>query len=129
MAELTTSLVALVDDDPLVLESLADLLESADHTVRVFNSAIAFFASGQLGEFDCVISDIGMPSMDGFELHRRAHAARPELPVILMTGRDELIGQRGAGSPAAREIFQKPFNGQELLAAVGKALRRALRGT
>jgi FixJ family two-component response regulator len=130
MAALTPSVavVAVVDDDPLVLESLEDLLESADHTVRLFASATAFLESGQLAEIDCVISDIGMPAIDGFELRRLAKVARPELPVILITGRDELANPpRGASLPGAHEVFQKPFNGQELLAAVNKAVCRSLR--
>jgi FixJ family two-component response regulator len=128
MAALTPSVVAVVDDDPLVLESLEDLLESADHTVRLFASATAFLESGQLAEIDCVISDIGMPAIDGFELRRLANVARPELPVILITGRDELANPpHGAFIAGAREIFQKPFNGQELLAAVSRAVCRSLR--
>jgi FixJ family two-component response regulator len=128
MAALTPSVVAVVDDDPLVLESLEDLLESADHTVRLFASASAFLESGQLAEIDCVISDIGMPAIDGFELRRLAKVARPELPVILITGRDELANSpRCAFIAGTRDIFQKPFNGQELLAAVSRAVCRSLR--
>jgi FixJ family two-component response regulator len=125
MAALTPSVVAVVDDDPLVLESLEDLLESADHTVRLFASATAFLESGQLAEIDCVISDIGMPAIDGFELRRLANVARPELPVILITGRDELANPPFIAG--ARDIFQKPFNGRELLAAVSRAVCGSLR--
>jgi FixJ family two-component response regulator len=128
MAALTPSVVAVVDDDPQVLESLEDLLESADHTVRLFASATAFLESGQLAEIDCVISDIGMPMIDGYELRRLANAARPELSVILITGRDELASPlHGATPTGARDIFHKPFNGQDLLAAVSRAVCRSLR--
>jgi FixJ family two-component response regulator len=128
MAALTPSVVAVVDDDPQVLESLEDLLESADHTVRLFASATAFLESGQLAEIDCVISDIGMPAIDGFELRRLANAARPELSVILITGRDELASPPHGAAPAGvRDIFQKPFNGQDLLAAVSRAVCGSLR--
>ena len=78
--------VAVVDDDQSILRSLEYLLESADYSVRLFTSARALLDSGCLPEIDCLISDIDMPGIDGFELLRRVHAARPALPTILITG-------------------------------------------
>src|SRR2546428_827262 len=63
----------------------------------------------------------GLPCINGLELQRLAHAARPELPVILITGR-EVSEQAMAATHGHQGFFRKPFNGQELLAAVGKAL-------
>src|SRR4029077_16248028 len=83
--------VAVIDDDERVLESLENLLESAGHTVCLFTSAQAFLKDEAFANVDCVISDIGMPAIDGFELERQAKAARPELHVILITGRQELL--------------------------------------
>jgi FixJ family two-component response regulator len=116
------SVVAAVDDDQSILRSLELLLESADYDVRLFSSATALLESGGLREIDCVISDIGMPVMDGFELVRGIQAARPGLPVILVTGRPDLLN-RALDSPRHYRVFKKPFNGQELLTAVGDALR------
>lgn len=111
--------VAVVDDDARVLESLEDLLESAGHAVRVFTSATALLEGGGFGEIDCLISDISMPRIDGRALERLAHAARPELPVILITGLD--VPEPGTAAHH-RRFFRKPFNGKELLAAVSEAL-------
>jgi len=72
--------IAVVDDDTRVLESLEDLLESAGHRVHLFKSAQALLENPAFGEIDCLISDIGMPAIDGFDLERLARAARPELP-------------------------------------------------
>jgi FixJ family two-component response regulator len=116
-----TFIVAVVDDDYRVLESLGDLLESAGHAVRLFSSATALLQNCAFADMDCLISDISMPVMDGLELQRLAHVARPELPVILITGH-ELTEQAMAASQESAELFRKPFNGQELLAAVSKAL-------
>jgi hypothetical protein len=77
--------IAVVDDDQRILESLGSLLESADYAVRLLPSALALLESGCLAEIDCLISDIDMPVMDGFELLRTVHLARPELPIILIT--------------------------------------------
>jgi FixJ family two-component response regulator len=113
------SVVAIVDDDQRLLESLEDLLESAGHAVRRFSSAQTLLDSNALLEIDCLITDIGMPGMDGFELQRVMRERRPDLPVILITGRHEI-----AELPQAKHnwFFRKPFDGQALLAAIGDAL-------
>lgn len=111
--------VAIVDDDPRLLESVADLLESAGYLARGFRSAEALLGSG-LADVDVLITDIGMPGIDGFELRDLVNRARPELPVFLITGRHEIADQdraRGIGG-----FFRKPFDGGTLLAAVGDAL-------
>ena len=107
-----------------ILESLEILLESADYGVRLFSSATALLESGCLAEIDCLISDIGMPVMDGFELVRVVQAARPGLPVILVTGHPDLLNRSPPDRPGHYRLFKKPFDGQELLTAVGDALRR-----
>ena len=87
MTEHTSSfVVAVVDDEHSILQSLEYLLESADYAVRLFTSATALLESGCLPQIDCLISDIDMPGMDGFELLRLVNAARPGLPTILITG-------------------------------------------
>ena len=115
-------MIAVVDDDPRLLESLEDLLESAGHVVRTFSSAEALIAAG-LSDVGCLITDIGMPAMDGFELHDVMRKARPDLPVFLITGRHEIGDQQRASAKDIRGLFRTPFNGPALLAAVGKALR------
>lgn len=112
--------VAVVDDDRRLLESMQDLLESADYLARCFPSAGSLLASGLSG-VDVLITDIGMPGMDGFELRDRVKKARPDLPVFLITGRHEIADQSRAQGISG--FFRKPFDGQALLAAVGDALR------
>ena len=120
--------VAVVDDDHRILESLENLLESAGYAVRLFQSATELLKSGGFTGLDCLISDISMPVMDGFELQRLAKAARPELPVILITGRHEIPDHQSAAGQGHSGFFQKPFNSQDLLAAVSKALPPEPRG-
>ena len=117
------SIVAVVDDDQRILESLGILLESAGYDARLFPSATALLESGGVQEIECLISDVGMPVMDGFELVRGIQAARPGLPVILVTGRPDLLNRAPLDWPSHYRVFKKPFNGQELLTAVGDALR------
>jgi FixJ family two-component response regulator len=120
----TEFIIAVVDDDRNTLESLENLLEAAGHAVRLFGHAAALLDSGSLQEIDCLISDVGMPGIDGLELMQLAHGARPELPVILITGRPaELLNRSSSADPSYYRLFQKPFNGQELLTTVNRALR------
>jgi len=119
------SIVAVVDDDQSVLRSLEYLLESADYAVRLFTSGSDLLDSGCLQTIDCLISDIDVPGMEGFELLRQVHAARPGLPIILITGYpDTLKRLPGFGGNCPR-FFTKPFQGPELLAAISEALARA----
>jgi len=115
-------IVAVVDDDRRVLESLGNLLESADHPVRLFSSAAALLKSGGLEEIHCLISDIDMPGMDGLELLRLVHAARPRLPTILITGYPDTLKRLPALDRSNPRVFTKPFKGRELLTAVSDAL-------
>ena len=124
LAESARFVVAVVDDDARTLESLADFLEAAGYDVRVYASAKMVWKRGGLSGVDCLISDIGMPDIDGFELRRMALSERPELPVILITGRPEVRAQYSSLIESDR-YFEKPFDGQQLLAAIRSALRGA----
>jgi FixJ family two-component response regulator len=109
--------VAVVDDDPRILESLEELLESAGYEPRLYSTGDALLAS-DLASVDCVITDIGMPNMDGFELSDRLNVLYPALPVFLISGhRVPPDGRR-----IKNEFFEKPFDGPTLLAAIAKAV-------
>lgn len=117
--------VAVVDDDPRLLESLEDLLESAGYAVRSFSSAQSLLISGLSG-LDVLITDIGMPGMDGFELCDLVKKVRPDLPMFLITGRHEIADADGVQSVSG--CFRKPFDAKVMLAAIGNALRKSKNG-
>jgi FixJ family two-component response regulator len=119
--------VAVVDDDYRVLESLEDLLQSAGYGVRLFASAEQFLDTA-VSEVDCVISDIGMPGADGFVLQQIIRGFRPTLPVILITGRHELATAEHEAARGGRLVFAKPFDTRELLAAIGAELQASSSG-
>jgi len=122
------SKIAVVDDDVRVLESIQELLESAGHSVCSFSSAQALLGDRMLSEIDCLIADIGMPFVNGFELHRLARDARPDLPIIFITARPEAATQKRAAAQGHQGFFRKPFDGPALLAAVEEAVFASSRG-
>ncbi|RWD67031.1 MAG: response regulator [Mesorhizobium sp.] len=113
-------IVAVVDDDPRLLESLEELLESAGYAVRSFSSARQLLISGLSG-LDVLITDIGMLGINGFELRDLVKRTRPELPVFFITGRHEIADQERAQGVSG--LFRKPFDALALLGAVGDVLR------
>ena len=123
----SSSVIAVVDDDQGILRSLECLLESADYSVRLFTSATALLDSTCLAEIDCLISDIDMPGMDGFELLRLVRETRASLPIILITGYPETLKRLPHLNGSKQRLFNKPFRGPELLAAVTDALRSSRR--
>lgn len=112
--------IAIVDDDPRVLESLTDLLESAGYTVRPFSTATKLIVEGALDSVDCLVTDVTMPGMTGRELEQFAERERPELPVLLITGHEDTWAQAQAvsrGRPL-RFLLRKPLDGNALLAVI-----------
>ena len=122
MANEVIPIVAAVDNDFRVRESIASLLESAGYTPVVFSSAEEFLASGKLGAAICVITDVRMPGMDGIELQRRIKLERPTLPVILITAHYNDAIRQTAIEEGAAEFLYKPFDAKELLKTIQSIL-------
>jgi FixJ family two-component response regulator len=114
-------LIAIVDDDLRVLESLEELLESAGYRVQTFAGAAALLAA-DYSSIDCLITDIGMPEIDGFQLLEIVKRSRPGLPIFLISGRHEIADQARATAKNISGFFRKPFDAHDLLAKVGDAM-------
>ena len=124
MQPVSSAIIAVVDDDSRVLESLENLLQSVGYVVHCFSSAAALLENSGLARIDCLITDIGLPGMTGIELQRIALVERPHLPVILITARAE-IRHPLAAQANNRGLFQKPFDVDALLSAISNALSRS----
>jgi FixJ family two-component response regulator len=82
-------LVAAVDDDRRVRDSIQSVLESAGYEAVVFCSAEEFLESGVLSRATCVIADVRLPGLHGLELQRRIRQERPTVPIIFVTAHDD----------------------------------------
>jgi FixJ family two-component response regulator len=117
------SLVAVVDDDESVRESLPDLLREFGFAARAFSSAEEFLASDSLDEARCLILDIAMPGMTGFDLQRELKLCGHEIPIIFITAQNDEGIRARAFEEGAAEFLLKPFSDRALLAALDTALR------
>lgn len=127
MSSPAKAVVAVIDDDHRLLKSLEDLLESAGYGVRLFATAEQFLDT-TFADVDCVISDVGMQGVDGFMLQQTVRDLHPTLPVILITGRHEFAATEYEAARGGRPLFEKPFDRQELLAAIALELRASSSG-
>ncbi len=114
--------VAVVDDDPRVRESLESLLDAAQIEAHFFPSAESFLAE-DIGRFTCLVSDVKMPGMSGFELQRHVLDRRPSLPIIFISAYPDNSRISEAISLGAITFLQKPFDGEELLGWIEKSCR------
>ncbi|MBV8570320.1 MAG: response regulator [Acidobacteriaceae bacterium] len=116
-------LIAVVDDDVSVRESLEGLMRSAGLSVRVFASAQQFLNSPHLHKTACLVLDVRMPGMNGTELHHHLLSDGCNVPVIFITAHASDQDTRArALSDGAVAYLIKPFEESELLGAVQKAL-------
>ena len=125
MAGLVQQIVAIVDDDPRIRESLESLIASAGLTACVFSRAEDFLRGGHLAATGCLITDVRMPGLDGVALQRRVRSVRPDLPVIFISAHHDDEVERRALAEGAACFFRKPFNAGELLRATRMALSKS----
>jgi len=114
--------VATVDDDRRVRESVQSVLESAGYEAVNFESAETFLLSGALSSVACVIADVRLPGIDGTELQRRIRRERRQLPVIIITAHDDDDVRQQALRDGAVAFLVKPFDAGDLLQYVAGAM-------
>lgn len=121
----TKSLIAIVEDEEPIRKALRRLLRSAGMDVKSFPSGFEFLESLTTQWPDCVVLDLHMPVMNGFQVQARLAELRVSVPVVIITGHDsdETHALALAGFPVA--YLRKPVNDQLLLDAIALALRRS----
>ena len=119
-------IVFVVDDDADVRESLCALLGSADLDARAYESARAFLEAYRPPQSGCLIADIRMPDMDGLELQEELVRQKIALPVIVVTGHADVPLAVRAMKAGAVDLIEKPFDDEQLIATVRRALAMAV---
>lgn len=114
--------IAIVDDDEAVREALFDLLQVEGLSAATFASAAHFLADTKVGGFDCLITDVRMPEIDGIELQRQLRARGSSIPVIFVTSLMDEATRARALRDGAIAWFTKPVADEELLCALRAAL-------
>ena len=117
------SLVSVVEDDQFFRESMRRLMRSLGYSVEIFSSAADFLASPRLVETGCLIADVQMSAMTGFELHRRLIAAGYAIPTILVTAYPDEDVRARALKDGVVCYLRKPVDEGDLVRCLRAALQ------
>jgi FixJ family two-component response regulator len=120
----TSKLIAIIDDNESMQDSLSDLIESGGFEAQCFGSAKAFLESDSHNRAACLIVDIRMPNISGLELQTKLKQEKCNVPIIFITAFDDAEIRAQAMKEGAVEFFAKPFDHQQLL----KMLRHTVKG-
>ena len=116
--------IYVIDDDDAVRQSLEFLLKTAGYGVRGFESGKAFLDVLPELKSGCIITDVRMPEITGIDLLRRVNEAGVDIPVIVITGHGDISLAVEAMKLGAVDFLEKPFDEEQLLAALKSTLSR-----
>jgi DNA-binding response OmpR family regulator len=120
--------ILVVEDEASLRDGIVDLLEGDGHVVTAAGDGVAGLESGLRELFDLVVLDLMLPRLDGMDVCRRLRAARPGLPILMLTARGSEDDKVRGLVEGADDYVTKPFSARELLARVRVLGRRAPHG-
>ena len=115
-------IVFVVDDDPSVRETLADLIASVGLSVLAFKSAREFLESRRPDAPACLVLDVRLPGLSGLDLQRELLRIEAPIPIIFITGHGDIPMTVRAMKEGAVEFLAKPFRDQDLIDAIQHAI-------
>ncbi|WP_294444824.1 response regulator transcription factor [uncultured Sphingomonas sp.] len=118
------ALVIVVDDDPLIRSSLDSLFRSVGFATRLHANAREALESDLSGQIACVVTDVRMPEVGGFEFQAALGARGGHIPIIFMTGHGDIPMSVRAMKAGAVDFLSKPFRDQDMLDAVNAAIEK-----
>jgi FixJ family two-component response regulator len=107
--------IAVIDDDPRVLESLVNLLRSFGYSAESYNSAEHFLESGALSRTSCIVTDVEMRQMSGLDLLQYLKRSNCTVSVIIITGKPSVRSEAFYLESGAVGFFRKPIDGDALV--------------
>lgn len=115
--------IAIVDDDPSVRRSLYRLVESAGYRAHAFASAGAFLDSLSSARPACLVLDVHLDGMNGFDLQARLAEVGTEVPIIFITAHDDAGTRTRIERSGAAGHLWKPFDDAALLDLIHRAVK------
>jgi len=116
--------ISIVDDDASIREALKSLMRSIQVDVQAFASAEEFLNSERLHDTSCLILDVYLPGMNGFELQNRLNLERKNIPMIFITAHSDEVSRQRALKGGAVEFLSKPVRSDALFKAIQSAIER-----
>ncbi len=119
--------ILVVDDEPLFLDLLRQILQTLAYRVTAVHSSIEVLEKLRLNptDFDMLISDQTMPDMTGVQLAAEVHKINPGLPIILCTGYSDVVSKETAANFGIANFLMKPISQYELAQAVQEVLQKS----
>jgi len=113
-------MISIVDDDVSVRRALRRLVGSAGYLVETFASGLEFLRAAPSARTACLVLDIYLEGMTGFELQEQLAAKQVAIPIIFMTAHDDAATRERIRRSGAAGYLGKPFDGQALLDAIDR---------
>lgn len=113
--------LAVIDDDPAVLDSMRMLLKAHSLDAELFDSATSFLKRLDETTFACVVTDVRMPGMTGIELLHELKSRKASPPLILITGHGDVPMAVAAFKAGASDFIEKPFDDERLIESIKAA--------
>lgn len=117
-----SSLVCVIDDDVSLLRALRRLLGAGGFQVKTFSSAEDFLECRNSRAAGCLVLDVHLGGLSGFELHERLVADGRRIPVVFITAHDDAATRERARRAGAIDYLRKPFDDDALIAGINRAL-------
>jgi FixJ family two-component response regulator len=114
--------ISIIDDDASIREALKSLMRSVRFDVEAFASAEEFLASERVNDTACLILDVTLPGMNGFELQNHLQAERRGIPIIFITAHADEASRQRALKSGAIEFLSKPVRRDPLFKAIQSAM-------
>ncbi|HEX4229471.1 MAG TPA: response regulator [Bryobacteraceae bacterium] len=115
--------VSIVDDDASIREALKSLMRAVHFSVEAFASAEEFLASERVDGTDCLILDVFLPGMSGFELQNHLNAERRRIPIVFITAHSDESSRQRALNAGAIDFLGKPVRRESLFKAIQSAFQ------
>jgi len=117
--------IAVIDDDPRVLESLVNFLASCGYKAESYLSAEQFLGSCELSRCMCIIADIEMRAMSGLDLLQHIRSSKSAVPLVIITGKPSQNSEAFYLERGAIGFFRKPVDCDALVDLIGSVCNRS----